>query len=306
MKIFKIKNLAHLVMIAFAAASLFNIQAFFYTLEGNIYLAWSLAIALAAVLVVLAGLLSDMKMDLRDSKFMINLVVTAGLTILSGAIQGAAYAEHAGPAGWALGFALPGLGELGLALAISAYARSLDGKEVGEAQRQLANGVRRHLVEAIANVDKSQIEAQVNRAVQKITRELIDATTNDMISELRGNQSLITIIDQETKTADQLPAMPAKTPDQLPANSISEIAGDTSEIASDDPNSTKLNAANNKRQRSKHTGQQELLNIYRANPDLSLREVGKRLDRSPATISAWLKELEENKLITVNGVVHVH
>ena len=84
----KPKHLAHIVMISFAVASLFNIQAFFTTLEDNIYLAWSLAVALAAVLVVMAALLSEIKWNMRDGKLLTVLIVTVGLTIVSGSIQG--------------------------------------------------------------------------------------------------------------------------------------------------------------------------------------------------------------------------
>lgn len=212
MKRIQPKHLAHVCMLAFAGASLFNLQAYIEQYHGNVALSWSLAGALAFVLVILAALLSELTWNLHNIGFLTVLVVTTGLTIVSGAIQGSAYAKDGNAwAGYALGFALPGLGELGLALAISAYNRSLDGREVSAAQRELATGVRRHLVDAIAQVDKSLIEAQVNRAVGKVTKELVDSVVVDMIAELRGNRISQFAISEPAQIAEIATEKPEKT-----------------------------------------------------------------------------------------------
>lgn len=297
MKKIQPKHLAHIVMISFAVASLFNIQAFFNTLEDNIYLAWSLAVALAAVLVVMAALLSEIKWNMCDGKLLTVLTVTVGLTVVSGSIQGAAYALHAGWAGWLLGFALPGLGELGLALAISAYTRSLDGREVAEAQRELATGVRRHLVDAIANVDKSLIEAQVNRAVGKVTKELVDSVVVDMIAELRGNR-VQQIVQLDAPTVQQVePDNTSNTPNLAILNT-QPVQIPVQQSA--------LERANEQRKQAKLEAQQVVLNAYRSNPDASLRDVAELVNRSPQTISNWLKDLEAQNIVHVNGSVKVY
>lgn len=49
----------------------------------------------------------------------------------------------------------------------------------------------------------------------------------------------------------------------------------------------------------------DMLDIYRKEPDATQRSVAKRLKRSPQTIGNWLKELAEEKRVEVNGVVKV-
>lgn len=279
MKRIQPKHMAHIVMIAFASASLFNIQAFFQRVENDWRFSWSLAIALAAVLVIMAGLLSEMEWRLNAS-FVIVLVVTIGLTIASGSIQAGAYMQHL-PwfAGVLLGFALPGLGELGLALAISAYTKSLDGREVSAAQRELATGVRRHLVEAIAHVDKSLIEAQVNRAVGKVTKELVDSVVVDMIAELRGNR-----ISQIAEIQ--------------PCNTVkSEI------LHEGEDNISKMNAA---KQAKILQRRQTILQLI-GGDGLPLSEIAERAGCSVRTIRTDLDALQTaGHGMSINGVVKLH
>ncbi len=296
---FKVKHAAHLVMIAFASASLFNIQAFFQSIEDNWYLSWSLAIALAAVLVVLAWMLSGLEWKI-NAKFLTVLLVTIGLAIVSGSIQGAAYALHAGGAGWLLGFALPGLGELGLALAISAYNRSLDGREVSAAQRELAAGVRRHLVDAIAQVDRSLIETQVNRAVGKVTKELVDSVVVDMITELRGGRVQLDVqpvVQLDVQNGQQ------NTPENTPSTP-NLVVSDTNPVQPVVQKSA-LDLANEKRKADKLDAMRIVLGAYHQNPDASLRDVAGLVNRSPETIRTWLKDLEGQGIVHVNGNVKV-
>ena len=289
MKKIQPKHLAHIVMISFAVASLFNIQAFFNTLEDNIYLAWSLAVALAAVLVVMAALLSEIKWNMHDGKLLTVLAVTVGLTVVSGSIQGAAYSEHAGWAGWLLGFALPGLGELGLALAISAYNRSLDGREVAEAQRELATGVRRHLVDAIANVDKSLIEVQVNRAVGKVTKELVDSVVVDMIAELRGNRAKA----QDAELNIEIPLV-QKTPSEITQNP--DIAPVLDPIS-------RMNAG---KQRKISERRDTILN-HLHDSELSVPDLAGLLGVSTNTVRNDLEALQSaGHSMSVNGVVKLN
>lgn len=291
------KHLAHVCMLAFAGASLFNLQAYMEQYHGNVALSWSLAGALAFVLVILAALLSELTWNLRNVGFLTVLAVTTGLTIVSGAIQGSAYAKDGNAlAGYALGFALPGLGELGLALAISAYNRSLDGREVSAAQRELATGVRRHLVDAIAQVDKSLIEAQVNRAVGKVTKELVDSVVVDMIAELRVGRVQL---DVQPVVQLDTPNPPENTPSTpnlvvLDTNSVQPVVQKSA-----------LDLANEKRKAEKLDAMRIVLGAYHENPDASLRDVAGLVRRSPETIRNWLKDLECQGVVHVNGSVKV-
>lgn len=301
MKRIQPKHLAHVCMLAFAGASLFNLQAYIEQYHGNVALSWSLAGALAFVLVILAALLSELTWNLRNIGFLTVLVVTTGLTIVSGAIQGSAYAKDGNAwAGYALGFALPGLGELGLALAISAYNRSLDGREVSAAQRELATGVRRHLVDAIAQVDKSLIEAQVNRAVGKVTKELVDSVVVDMITELRGGRVQL---DVQPVVQLDTPTVQPSTLENTP-NTSNLVVLDTNPVQPVVQKSA-LELANEKRKADKLDAMRIVLGAYHQNPDASLRDVAGLVNRSPETIRTWLKDMEGQGIVHVNGNVKV-
>jgi len=49
----------------------------------------------------------------------------------------------------------------------------------------------------------------------------------------------------------------------------------------------------------------DMLDIFRQEPDASQRDVARRLGRSPQTVNNWLKELETEGRVSVNGTVAV-
>ncbi len=209
----KAKHLGHAIMVTFAGASLFNIKDFIYAMHPNDWLAWTLAVALAAGLVVFSALLSEARW--RSTGFYVTLVVVAGLTAVSGFIQGGAYSHAIGWPGWAMGFAMPVFGELGASLALSIYAKEQQARSMDEAQKQLSDGVRKTIIEALSNVDRAKVEAQVNRAVTIITREMVDASIHDMIAELRvGRQPEIAqfAVSEPAQIAEIATEKPENTP----------------------------------------------------------------------------------------------
>lgn len=62
-----------------------------------------------------------------------------------------------------------------------------------------------------------------------------------------------------------------------------------------------LAIANEKRRQAKLQAQRIMLDIYRDNPFAPSRDVAERLSKSPQTITNWLKDLEEQKIIHKNG-----
>lgn len=252
----------HIVMAAFAAASLANVEAFFETLHPGLpALSWGLGVALGIGLVVMAGLLSGMVWDWHDSRFLVVLVVTTGLALLSGGIQAAAYAAHMQNiyAACTVGLALPIVGELGVALAVSAFNQAQRRLRMADAQAQLADGVRTEIGAAIAAIDKSKIEAQVNRAAAIVTREIVDATILDMIDELRRNrQGKPTEIEQTDPTNVQ-PAKPT-----APTNAQPDAASDDQDCQIEQPTSPQMNTldlANAQRQADIEHRRQRIMNI---------------------------------------------
>lgn len=299
LKQIRAKHLGHAIMVTFAGASLFNIKDFIYAMHPNEWLAWTLAGALAAGLVVFAAILSETRW--RSTGFYVTLAVVAGLTAISGAIQGAAYAHAVGLAGWAMGIAMPLFGELGASLALSIYAKEQQARSMDEAQKQLSDGVRKTIIEALSNVDRAKVEAQVNRAVTVITREMVDASIHDMIAELRGGRSVQ--LDVQPVVQLDTPSVQQNTSENTP-NTPNLVVLDTNAVQSAVQKSA-LDLANEKRKAEKLDAMRIVLGAYHQNPDASLRDVAGLVNRSPETIRNWLKDLEGQGVVHVNGNVKV-
>lgn len=295
LKQIRAKHLGHAIMVTFAGASLFNISDFIYTMHPDKALAWTLAVALAAGLVVFSALLSETRW--RSTGFYITLIVVAGLTAISGAIQGAAYAHAVGWPGWLMGVSMPLFGELGASLALSIYAKEQQARSMDEAQKQLGDGVRKTIIDALSNVDRAKVEAQVNRAVTIITREMVDASIHDMITEMRSGRSVQSVVQLDTPTVQQI------TLESTP-NTPNLVNLDTNPVQPVVQKSA-LELANEKRKAEKLDAMRIVLGAYHQNPDASLRDVAGLVSRSPETIRNWLKDLEGQGVVHVNGSVKV-
>ena len=183
-----VKLAGHVVMFAFALASLANVESFFANLHPGLpLLSWGLGIALGTGLLVMAGLLSGMAWDWLDARFQVVATVAGCLALLSGGIQAAAYSGHMKStiAAVIVGMALPIVGELGVALAVSAFSQAQRRQRMADAQTQLADGVRSQIGDAIATIDPTKIRAQVERAAALVTKAIVDSTIDDMIGELQ-------------------------------------------------------------------------------------------------------------------------
>ncbi len=295
LKQIRAKHLGHAIMVTFAGASLFNISDFIYTMHPDKALAWTLAVALAAGLVVFSALLSETRW--RSTGFYITLIVVAGLTAISGAIQGAAYAHAVGWPGWLMGVSMPLFGELGASLALSIYAKEQQARSMDEAQKQLSDGVRKTIIDALSNVDRAKVEAQVNRAVTIITREMVDASIHDMITEMRSGRSVQSVVQLDTPTVQQNALENTPSTPNL-------VVLDTNPVQSVVQKSA-LELANEKRKADKLDAMRIVLGAYHQNPDASLRDVAGLVNRSPETIRNWLKDLESQGIVHVNGSVTV-
>lgn len=189
--LFSARFATHLLMIAFAVASLGNIKDFFMTLHAGLQVAWGLGIALGGALVIMAALLSEMAWNPKDSRFRVVGGVTLALSLLSGSIQAWAYSQHMD--GWAaagLGFSLPIVGELGLSFALSAYNKAMANRRVEEAQTKLADGVRDMISAAVEAIDRAKVQAQVDRATNVIVRAVVNNVVSGMLSELQSDDTI--------------------------------------------------------------------------------------------------------------------
>lgn len=73
-----------------------------------------------------------------------------------------------------------------------------------------------------------------------------------------------------------------------------------SEVSNKTPGNA-LDKANEQRRTAKMNALNEMIEVFRHDPNASLRTVGKQIGRSPSTVSSWLDELESAGTIHRNG-----
>ena len=103
-------------------------------LDPNLAVSWGLGIALGFALWLMAIFLSSIE-EWKTKQFIIVLTITLALALISGSIQASSYQSHVSvnphvtveqrdatmSLAWWIGYAMPLIGELGVALALSAY-----------------------------------------------------------------------------------------------------------------------------------------------------------------------------------------
>lgn len=89
---------------------------------------------------------------------------------------------------------------------------------------------------------------------------------------------------------------------------IGDLNGQSADL-NDDLNAnlnSNLQKVNASRKQEREDGKARMIEIYKANPDASLSEVGTALGgKSKGTVSNWLQELKTEGKVSVNGQVHV-
>jgi hypothetical protein len=172
-----VPTFGHLVMVACAVASYENIHDFFKVLHGSEVVATGLGIAIGSALVLAAALLAGMGSNWKNQRFQLIAVVTTLLALLSGGIQGASYASHGLHWLWAgaIGLALPVVGELGIALAVSAYEQEQRAKRLAAADDEIEQRINQAVDSALTDVDMSSAKRDVERAARLIVKSKMDA-----------------------------------------------------------------------------------------------------------------------------------
>lgn len=286
------KVAGHIVMWSFAAASVANVESFFAALHPGLpVLSWGLGVALGIGLVVMAGLLSGMVWDFSDPRFQVVLIVTTGLSLLSGGIQGASYAAHMQYAviAYIIGLSLPVVGELGVAIAVSAYSQAQRRQRMADAQNQLSDGVRGQIGDAIANIDRSKIEAQVNRAATLVTKAIVDSTIHDMLSDLHKNQPAF----DSGVNGDSVKF------DSVGGESFTPPQGETALQSVENPTGSKVDLR-----------RENLLSLLEEIDGLGIEalnksELARKLDVSRPTLLSDISALQSIGKLTLNGHVKV-
>lgn len=291
-KILSLGALIHIIMVAFAAASLGNVREFFVSAGHPSEVAWALAVALGLGLVTLAIMLTRIDREAEPDTFKWLVIAASTVGLMSGCLQSSAYSRHLSGA-WPLllGFGGPLVGEVLLAVAASAYGKAKRRAEFRGVGENIEAAVSTFLVDAIDSMDRTLIQKNVEKAINRMAITAVSSVS----------QKAMRFYEQEREPAQieqAIVQLPVQESVQLDAVQPCNM-----------PNYAKLNGlerANEQRRIDRLNAQTVMLNAYRDNPDASLRDVAKMVDKSPGTIRNWLKELEEQNMVTVNGSVHVH
>lgn len=95
--VFNFKGLVHLVMIAFAVASLGNVHAFLSSAGHPSEVAWALGIALGSALVIVAMMITHVDREVDPDAFWWLVATGIGLGLISGALQAAELRRDGAP-----------------------------------------------------------------------------------------------------------------------------------------------------------------------------------------------------------------
>lgn len=278
------ESLSHIIPLVFCLLSLQNIQEYMYHLHPNLWLSWTAGIALGFGLLFQAWKLADMDWDTEDRGYLTVLATTVMFGLISGGIQSAAYSQfmHWFPA-FLVGMSLPIVGELGIALSISAYAKAQREKRVANMQDDLGSEMRLQMMDAIKTMNRTALQNEVETGAVAFAKALIEATNESMIAELRKNQkgktlqkhsntSKFATIEQDSDSAQQQRLITANqelgNAESLEPNQIA---------SSSEFGVVNLPAANEARTAKVQERQSAIMQLFRTYGQMKIEEVQKRL-----------------------------
>jgi hypothetical protein len=270
MKLFK--HAAHLVMIAFAGASLGNVYEFLHSAGHLEPVAWALGMALGASLVIVSILLTHVDRETDPEAFAWLLRTGVVLGLVSGAVQSATYAQHL-HLFWALllGFSVPLGGEVLLAFAVSAYSRARDRERFRNVSVTIESAVADQLENAIAGFDPTTIQKHVERTINSLAKLAVNSVAQKAASYYATDTQED---DSEYAESEKLSA----------------------ETAQD-----RVTQMNDARKRKTEERRIELLNILRNDQDASTGMLANALNCSTNTVRSDKNALEERGLLHRNG-----
>lgn len=274
----KLERLAHVCMVTLAIASVANIGKWLHGTGENAVTAWGVAGATGAIVVTLAVILSKVDRNRDPAMFWLMLVAVLAMCALSGTLQFFAYSLHM--AAWKaalLGYLLPLAGEALVGLSMSMYDTYRRGEMLHNADDLADQQVAEQIAAAMGDLDLSKSKGYIQAQVDKLARQKIDATVSRLMSD-SGME---------------------------PAPEVAEMPKSDTKSPKVDAELTGLDKANQTRRQAKLDAMDSMLDIYRADPDASLRDVGQQIDRSPETVRGYLKEMETDGRVYVNGSVQV-
>lgn len=301
------KTMVHLVMVAFAGASLGNVKAFLVGAGHPAEVAWLLGGALGLALVTVSIMLTHVNRD--SDKVAFNWLLGTGvlLGVISGSLQSAEYAKHLHWA-WAgvLGFGVPLGGEVGLAIAAAGYTKARERERFRNVATVLEGAVADQLEAAVAEFDPAQVRKHMDRTIVNLSRLAIDSVAGHAATFYAPPSATLPTMDAHPSTVPVLLDARQDAPQGLQdAQNVHyvEMDGGTPPEGVQRATAARTSKADAR--------QAELYDWLKANfdgrptDDLNKTEVGRLFGTTRQTIGRDLEALADAGKITVNGVVKV-
>lgn len=273
-------------MITFALVSLGNVHEFFANAGHPAFLAWTLAVALGASLVVLSIMLTHV--DRTTDKDAWTLIVIAGLSIaiISGALQSSMYSRHLdGLWPYVLGYAIPVIGEIVLAFAVSAYEKSRERAAYRNVGQLVESAVATHLEHAVQSFNSDSIERHVQNTINSLAKQAVTHVSNNAM------EYYTCAVDTSAEHV---------TPNHVTVNTedIAPIVLTHSEDL------TRATSERTPKERKKDTLLQ-LLNGVTLPEEINKTALGEQLNVTRQTTDRYMKELVSEGRLSLNGTVQV-
>ena len=291
MKHFKLETLAHVCMVALAAASTANIGKWLQSTGENVVTSWGVSVAVGAMVVTLAIILSRVDRRRNPVMFRTMLVAVVAMCTLSGTLQTFAYDLHI-PLWQAalLGYLLPLAGEALVGVAMSMYSSYQREELLHNADAATDQQIAVQLADAMTHLDLSSSRDYIEKRVGALAKRKIDATVTRLLA-------------QQGPAETEQDAQPQRSISSKLSTDVQETEQRTAqEPAQSVPPIEQLNDA---RQSAIEQRRMEFLNILRQEGDIGTGEFAQRLDVSPNTVRSDRKALEQRGLLHVNGTVKV-
>ena len=298
MKRLTIESFVHVVMITFALVSLGNVSSFMRAAHGTELVAWALGLALGAVLVVTAIMLTRIDRTHDGEAFWTLAVIVGVCAALSGTIQFWAYDAHL-PTYQAVvfGFGLPVIGEALLAYGASIFHEAERRRRIRIATNGATEAVASTVAEALADVDVTKVRKYVEKRIDGLTRAIVDGVIDELMPAQEpqecptGVLAAVTEIDTQNTLTDA---------EHVPAPSNGRSFGPQ--------NLTEANATRTEQADARRTQLLHILTHEYSGVDadtLNKTELGARLETTRQTIGRDMAVLEQQGLLSMNGVVRV-
>ena len=275
-----LEHLAHVCMVALAAASTANIGRWLDNTGENAVTAWGVAVAVGVMVVTLSVILSKIDRTVDPQLFNMMTIAAAAMCILSGTLQTMAYAAHINPwAAAALGYLLPLCGELLVGVAMSLYSTYQDAMVLRTANDDADRQIEKQIA---AQMQTLELSADAIDYMQKrlgtLARRRIDAVIDRSLARSAQPEA-----QELNAVSPKLSAAPAQTEGQSAAATPS------------------IDEANAARQDQIAQRRRQLAHLLHLNPDAQTGELSEQLDVSPNTIRSDKRAIEAEPHLYLNG-----